>query len=179
MGPRSHPAQLEEEVLQRDVGLERTRGSGPGGQHRNRVATEVRLTHRPTGIRGAAGERRSAKDNMRVAMFRLRINLALRWRPPLSEADCCPAEEYRPSALWRERTRARKIACNSEHRDFPAVLAEALNVLQAQDDNPAEAARALGISSSQFVKFLAKEPAALAALNERRKSRGVKPLRSR
>jgi len=112
-------------------------------------------------------------------MFRLRINLALRWRSPLSEADCCPAEEYRPSELWRERTRARKIACNPEHRDFPAILAEALNVLEAQDDNPDEAARALGISSSQFIKFLAKEPAALAALNERRKAHGVKPLRSR
>ena len=33
--------------------------SGPGGQHRNRTESGVRLTHRPTGIVVLATERRS------------------------------------------------------------------------------------------------------------------------
>ncbi len=176
MRARAHPARLEEEELQKDVGLERTRGSGPGGQHRNRVATEVRLTHRPSGIRGAAGERRSAKDNMRVALFRLRINLALRWRPPLDDQDCGPASEYQPSDLWLGRLKGTKIQCNNQHRDFPSLLAEALDVLEAQNDDPSQAAIALKISTSQFVKFIGKEPAALAGLNERRKKDGKRGL---
>lgn len=33
-----------------DVKVERIRGSGPGGQNKNKVASCVRLTHLPTGI---------------------------------------------------------------------------------------------------------------------------------
>lgn len=58
-------------IRDEDLVVEFVRASGPGGQHRNRRETGVRLTHRPTGIVVQATERRSQVDNRRVALERL------------------------------------------------------------------------------------------------------------
>lgn len=50
-------------------------GSGPGGQHRNKTASAVRLVHRPTGVTVTATERRSQAQNRSAAMERLRAAL--------------------------------------------------------------------------------------------------------
>ena len=51
----------------KDLKIEMLRRSGPGGQHRNRRATGVRLTHLPTGVTVMATERRSQKANLEAA----------------------------------------------------------------------------------------------------------------
>jgi protein subunit release factor B len=60
--------------------VETYRGSGPGGQHRNRRDSAVRLTHRPTRIVVTATERRSQHQNKAVALERLAAKLAARGR---------------------------------------------------------------------------------------------------
>jgi len=50
--------------------------SGPGGQHRNKTESGVRLTHRPTGVTVSATERRSQAQNRGEALERLRERLA-------------------------------------------------------------------------------------------------------
>ncbi|MBC8327784.1 MAG: peptide chain release factor-like protein [Planctomycetes bacterium] len=175
---RIHPACLPEEELRKALRTERTRGSGPGGQHRNKVETEIRLTHLPTGIHAFAGERRSQHQNNQVAYFRLRLNLALGYRRPLRDEDFVPPGAFEPSPLWLGRVRGGRIAVNPQHDDFPAVLAEALDALNLYEDDLAAAAEALRVTRSQLVKLLAKAPAALHALNQRRQARGDKPLRA-
>jgi protein subunit release factor B len=64
------------EALERDCELEFFTAGGPGGQHRNRVATGVRLRHLPTGTVVTATERRSQAANRRVALERLAERLA-------------------------------------------------------------------------------------------------------
>jgi ribosome-associated protein len=48
---------------------------GPGGQHRNKTASGVRLTHRPTELSVTATERRSQAQNRSAALSRLRAGL--------------------------------------------------------------------------------------------------------
>jgi ribosome-associated protein len=48
---------------------------GPGGQHRNKTSTAVRLTHHPSGLVITATERRSQLQNRGVALERLRERL--------------------------------------------------------------------------------------------------------
>ncbi len=163
-----HPASLPIAHLMADCTSRRQRRGGPGGQHRNKVETAVVLTHTPSGVSAEANERRSQAENLRVALFRLRLALALGARtPPLPER----------SALWRSRQRGTRIAVNPKHDDFPALLAEALDVLAAEDWDDSTAAEKLGVSRTQLVRLLKQAPGAVVQLNGSRVDRGLPPLR--
>jgi hypothetical protein len=164
-----HPAADPPERLADDCDVRRTRRSGPGGQNRNKVETAVVLVHRPTGVGAEASERRSQAENLRVALHRLRMNLALEIR-----RESGPDEP--PSALWRSRCRGGRIVVSPEHDDFPAIIAEALDVLEAHALDPKPSAEVLGCTPSQLTKLLKAEPRALRAVNERRRARGLHPL---
>jgi protein subunit release factor B len=66
---------LDEEGLLAECDVDVFVGSGPGGQHRNKTESAVRLTHRPTGIVVTATERRSQLMNRGFALERLRMKL--------------------------------------------------------------------------------------------------------
>jgi len=67
--------------LERECDLSFFRASGPGGQHRNKTETAVRVVHRPTGIAAAATEERSQFRNRQVALERLQEKLRKRLAP--------------------------------------------------------------------------------------------------
>ncbi len=165
-----HPADFADELLLAQCDVRRTRRSGPGGQHRNKVQSAVVLVHRPTGIAAEASERRSQPQNLAAALFRLRLKLALAVRRP---AD----PDRPPSPLWRSRCRAGRLAVNPSHREFPALVAEALDILSACGLDPSRAAERSGCTPSQLVRLLRIEPAALALLNRLRGDLGLHPLR--
>jgi RF-1 domain len=168
-----HPARLDSDALAAECDFRATRRSGPGGQNRNKVETAVILTHRPTGIIAEASERRTQGENRRAALFRLRLKLALHIRRTVGTQEPSP---YQPSDLWRRRCRGGRIVINPEHDDFPALLAEALDVLAETGNDPKRAALALGCSPSQLMKLLKDEPRGLGVVNDHRRQAGLHPL---
>ncbi len=84
-------------LLERDCDEEFFIASGPGGQHRNKVETGVRLLHRPTGLRVTATERRSQQANREAAFERMALRLQEHQRV------VTPRHATRPTAGSRER----------------------------------------------------------------------------
>ena len=62
--------------LENDVEVSVYQASGPGGQHRNRTYSAVRLKHLPTGIVVTAADSRSQLRNRKIAFERLASRLA-------------------------------------------------------------------------------------------------------
>lgn len=64
------------EISDKDIEISFFKGSGAGGQHRNKVETGVRLIHKPTGVISEAVSERSQKQNRDIAYKKLvdRIN---------------------------------------------------------------------------------------------------------
>lgn len=69
--PKGHAVKLDE----RDLDEQFTRGSGAGGQHRNKTDTCVILKHRPTGIRVRCDGGRSQPANRQTARAALYARL--------------------------------------------------------------------------------------------------------
>ncbi len=71
------PEVAENLVIVRDDDLiwEFTRGGGHGGQNVNKVATAVRLTHKPSGLVVNCRQERSQEQNRKVALSMLRSQL--------------------------------------------------------------------------------------------------------
>lgn len=68
--------------LLRDCDVETYRASGPGGQHRNKTESAVRMTHRPSGLVRVATEHRSQLRNRELALERIWRALEARRRKP-------------------------------------------------------------------------------------------------
>jgi len=88
---------LPDDALLGQCEVQAHRASGPGGQHRNKAETAVRLVHRPSGVTVEGKDERSRTQNLRIALQRLREKLARRaYRPP-------PRRATKPSRASKER----------------------------------------------------------------------------
>jgi hypothetical protein len=164
-----HPAALPSDTLLTHCRETRTKRSGPGGQHRNKTETAVVLTHLPTGSTAEASERRSQAENRRMALWRLRLRLALEYRLPPDPAGA--------STLWKARSRGGRLSVSPEHDDYPSLIAEALDQFAAAQGDVPSAAGVLGVTATQFVRLFKKQPVAWTALAKLRSQHGRPPLK--
>lgn len=99
------PYSIDPEQLRREIVISVYRASGPGGQHRNKTESAVRILHRPSGLIVLATEHRSQHRNRKLAMERLISRLRILNRRPRKRRPT------RPPA-WAEEKRIR----NKQHR---------------------------------------------------------------
>lgn len=77
MSEKVTPPQVPDlEQLEAEVEITVYQASGPGGQHRNRTFSAVRMKHLPTGIVVTAADSRSQLRNRKIALERLQERLA-------------------------------------------------------------------------------------------------------
>jgi protein subunit release factor B len=93
--------------MENDCQVDFFTASGPGGQHRNRSRTGVRLRHKPSGLIVTATELRSQPRNLERAYQRLRKKLERLNRPKKKR------KRTKPSRAARER-RLREKAHRSD-----------------------------------------------------------------
>ena len=171
---------LPDAELQAQCRFDRFRVSGPGGQHRNRRNTAVRLVHEPTGMVGQATERRSQLQNRAEALQRLRRTMALELRRPVALDSYAPPLQLQrilPRAVRTAEVRSRD-RIGTKHREFWNGVQHLLDLFEAREASLADTASALGCSTNQLVRLAGSEPHLLRRVNQMREQRGLGSVRT-
>ena len=93
-----------------DVDVIFVKAGGPGGQHRNKSETGVRLVHVPTGVTVTATERRERTRNLALAWERMEEILERRARKPKPRRKTKPSHASVRRRLEGKARRARTKA---------------------------------------------------------------------
>jgi hypothetical protein len=170
--------QADDDQLLADCEVHTYRASGPGGQHRNKVSSAVRVHHGPSGVTAHGNDSRSQHENRRLALKRLRMNIACQVRRkvdlagpvPAPVAECLHKAKGGPAAGKQRLSVGRK-----DHR-FWTVAAVVLDVLAACEGRVADAAGFLGISTGNLIRLLKTDRHLLTAAQGVRKQFDLKHL---
>jgi len=157
---------LGDEDLLRECVVERCRSAGPGGQHLNRTESAVRIVHRASGVEARCQDHRERLRNQTSALSQIRLRLAIAQRG-VSDTD------------WLTTfRRGRQIPLTPRSAGYPLVVAVMLDTLVTSAGHLPEAARALGISTTQLVKVLVADGEVRQAVNALRAGYGVGPVKA-
>jgi hypothetical protein len=150
---------LSDQQLLNECRLELFRGSGPGGQKRQKTSKTVRLTHVPTGVHVVAGESRSQAENKMRALRRLRLKLATELRETIDTAT------FEPPDWFLQIRQGKRIAASYRHPFYAPAAGLVLDLLNAMGGKPSSVAAMLGVSTTAVVRFLEDEPLFWAEAN--------------
>lgn len=140
---------MSDEQLLRECRVEAFRGSGPGGQKKNKTSSAIRITHVASGVNAIAAETRSQHDNRKRALTRLRLELAMKQRRPWAGLP----------AWWSEVTdHSGRLAIGARNPRYPEAMAVLLDALEESRGSVADAAKLLGSSTAGLVADLAADP---------------------
>lgn len=164
----------EDDALIAQCEVDRYRASGPGGQHRNKTESAVRLRHRPSGVSAIGEDSRSQHENKLHAVKRLRAAIALTVRAPVQVDGVAPS--LRLATLVAGGT-APLGAKTRQTGAYWAAIAELLDVLVAGGLEIGATAQRLGVSTGALSKLLLHDELVARAVNDLRRHRGMRPLR--
>jgi protein subunit release factor B len=112
---RPPPYRTDLRSLGADTEVEVFTAGGPGGQHRNKTKTGVRLHHDPSGVMVVATERRSLEANRRAAFARLVARLERLNRVPKRRTPTKPTK----GSVERRLAEKRRAAQSKTRRRGP------------------------------------------------------------
>lgn len=161
----------EDAQLLKRVNAEFVRSSGPGGQHRNKVSSGLRLHHDESGITVTATERRNQHENRRTALRRFREALAIHARSEPADVATWP-EDLRAvlkSSRW-PRVSPRSV-------DYWRLAARVLDRLAADGVKLSDTATALGVSTGSLARFFGADDGLWQEVLRMRREAGLPPLR--
>lgn len=158
---------LEDKELLAQCDETRYRGSGPGGQKRNKTENAVLLTHRKTGIAAKTSESRSLLANRKGALRLLRFRLSTEIRLPPG-----PLSEELSTVIQNRPTKAQR----AQPWHFVA-LSELLDAFVQYDLSIAETASQLQTKTSTISRILNDNPLIQKRVNEWRQQKGLSTLR--
>ena len=164
---------MNEEQLLAQCRVETCRGSGPGGQKRNKTSNAVRITHLPSGISATGTESRSLGENRLFAIRRLRLKLVTELREEIDAA------RFEPPDWFLSIRRADRIEASHRHEFYAPAIGLVLDLLKAMHGNPSHVATMLGVSTTAVIKLLENESTAWTAANRIRADLSMEPLNHR
>lgn len=166
------PRFLSDDALLAQCRVDHYRGSGPGGQKRNKTSNAVRIHHDPSGVIVTGTEDRSTELNKLHAIRRLRVKLSADVREPIDLTTFSPPD-------WFLSIRSgNQIAVSHRHEFYAAAGGLALDLLKAVGGNPSSVAANLGVSTTAVIKLLQGEHAWWQAANQIRADFSLKVVRS-
>jgi hypothetical protein len=165
---------VSDDALIAQCEVDRYRASGPGGQHRNKTESAVRLRHKLTGVSAIGEDSRSQSENKLHAVRRLRSAIALEVREPVR------LDGYVPSARLARFIAAGTAPLGAKTKltgEYWASIGELLDLLVAGDLEIGTTAQRLGITTGAMSKFLLHDDAVARVVNDLRRAKGMRPLR--
>ncbi|KAF4355119.1 hypothetical protein G4B88_004331, partial [Cannabis sativa] len=161
--------ELSDQELLGQCEMSTFKSSGPGGQHRNKRESAVRLKHLPTGIIAQAVEDRSQHMNRASALVRNTVDLEA-YSPPRELLQILPA-----------KSTIRGSDCGSQigpkNPKFVLGMQALLDLIFAVNGSVADAAKYLGLSTGALSRLILSDDSLRLAVNELRTSKGMKPLK--
>lgn len=107
---------LDDDALLAQCDVQVHRAGGPGGQHRNKTETAVRLVHTPSGVTAEGKDQRSRVQNLSAALGRLRAKLEVLERPRKKRRPTKPSRGSKERRLGEKRVNSeRKASRRGEH----------------------------------------------------------------
>ncbi|KAL5553042.1 hypothetical protein UlMin_040443 [Ulmus minor] len=171
--------ELTDQELMSQCQLSTFKASGPGGQHRNKRESAVRLKHLPTGIVAQAVEDRSQHMNRASALARLRCLLALKVRNPVDLETYSPPREL--LQILPAKSTMRGSDCGNQigpkNPKFILGMQALLDLIFAVEGSVSDAAKYLGLSTGALSRLILSDDSLRMAVNELRTSKGMKPLK--
>jgi hypothetical protein len=165
---------VSDDTLIAQCEVDRYRASGPGGQHRNKTESAVRLRHKPTGVTAIGEDSRSQAENKLHAVRRLRAAIALDVREPVE------LDGYAPSSRLAAFVAAGTAPLGAKTRqtgEFWAAIGELLDLLVANNLEIGTSAQRLGITTGALSKLLLHDDAVARTINDLRRAKNMRPLR--
>lgn len=172
--PRADYLLASDDALIAQCEVDRYRASGPGGQHRNKTESAVRLRHKLSGVTAIGEDSRSQAENKVHAVRRLRAAIALEVREPVF------LDGYVPSPRLAAFVAAGTAPLGAKTRltgEYWAAMAELLDLVVANNLEIGTSAQRLGITTGALSKMLLHDESVGRVLNDLRRARGMRPLR--